>query len=674
MVVFKCKMCGGTLDVAEGVSVVECEYCGTTQTLPTSHDEVIVNLFNRANNLRLKSEYDKAAEVYDKILDLDNTLAEAHWGVVLCKYGVEYVEDSLMDERIPTCHRTQMESILTDISYQSVLQYADPAAKALYEAQAQEINELQKSILQIVKSEKPFDVFICYKETDFSGERTKDSVIANEIYHELTNSGLKVFFAAITLEDKLGQEYEPYIFAALTSAKVMIVLGTKQEYFNAVWVKNEWSRYLHLMKSDRQTKRTLIPCFRDMDAYDLPNEFSHLQALDMASIAFMPDLTRNIKKLVGTSVDSSTEKEKIFAQTTEFQVTPLLKRAFITLGDGDFTLSDELLEKVLNLDPENAKAYVGKLMCELRINQAETLSHVGMLYQYANFSKALQFADDEYRITLLDYVYQAAIHLMNQKKYTDAIHAFRYLADYDYRDSAEKVTECETAAKEREYLYGLTLMQTGSYDEAIPIFKRILDYKDAEEKVSECELAILERKYQQGRSLMQDGAYGSAIDTFRALSGYKDADSKVNECRGADLERTYQSALQYAKNRQYEEAITQFSSIRGYKNSEENIKRCQKEIKSRERNGNVKDYAICLGIGLIGGGITYVVEYFLFGLIGVILAILTGILSGRTVTDVGSFVDEFIGSPVVSTIRLVIAAMVGVGITIYFLWSKWETE
>ena len=596
MVIFKCKMCGGTLDVSEGMSVVECEYCGTKQTLPTSHDEVIVNLFNRANNLRLKSEYDKAAEVYEKILDIDNTQAEAHWGVVLCKYGVEYVEDPLMDERIPTCHRTQMESILTDISYQSVLQYADPAAKALYEVQAQEINELQKNILQIVKSEKPFDVFICYKETDASGERTKDSVIANEIYHELTNSGLKVFFAAITLEDKLGQEYEPYIFAALTSAKVMIVLGTQQEYFNAVWVKNEWSRYLHLMKSDRQTKRTLIPCFRDMDAYDLPGEFSHLQALDMANIAFMPDLTRNIKKLVGTSVDSSTEKEQIFAQTTEFQVTPLLKRAFITLEDGDFERSDELLEKVLNLDPENAKAYVGKLMCELRIKHVGMLVDVPNFQKSANFAKALQFADEEYRFVLLDYVYQTAVNIYEKAYSLDSEDIGTYGKIVSQYSSLPYVGRKYVESED----FKVVLCGT-----ARDMFLYLSDYRDSASWVTECEQAILEIKYQAGLSDMHNKQYLDARAQFKKLDGYKDADAKAEEC--AELQ--YRVGIDFAKDKCYEDAIHAFSQIEWYKNSSALIKKCEKKRASGKRNRILLNISVSLAGALVIGIIGYNVCY-----------------------------------------------------------------
>ena len=478
-------MCGGSLSVQDGATVAECEYCGTTQTVPTSNDDVIVNLFNRANNLRLKGDFDKAVEVYEKILDLDNTLAEAHWGVVLCKYGVEYVEDPLTKERIPTCHQTQAESILTDTDYQAVLQYADSTSRAVYEEQAAAINGLQKKILEIVKSEKPFDVFICYKETDESGARTKDSVIANEIYHELTNSGLKVFFAAITLENKLGQEYEPYIFAALTSAKVMLVLGTKPEYFNAVWVKNEWSRYLHLMRADPKTKRTLIPCYRDMDAYDLPDEFSHLQALDMANIAFLPDLTRNLSKLIS-------HKSKIVSddEEPENDITPLLKRAFLFIEDGEYDRADKLLEEVLNRHPENAKAYVGKVLISHKLHTEADLEFESLsIVEESNFKRAYKYADDDYRKTVLskpcESAYQHALMLKNQAQYEEAEKEF--LSLLSYKDSEKQAEECRDLILQAVYDSAVELMQMGEFRKAGGIFSSISSYKDSKEKVDECQ-------------------------------------------------------------------------------------------------------------------------------------------------------------------------------------------
>ena len=120
--------------------------------------------------------------------------------------------------------------------------------------------------------------------------------MAQDLYYQLVQEGYKVFFSRITLEDKIGMAYEPYIFAALNSAKVMVVVGTKPEYFNAVWVKNEWSRFLKLIKSNKN--KILIPAYKEMDPYDLPDEFSHLQAQDMSKLGFMQDLIRGIKKIV----------------------------------------------------------------------------------------------------------------------------------------------------------------------------------------------------------------------------------------------------------------------------------------------------------------------------------------------------------------------------------------
>ena len=559
MSIFKCKMCGGTLSVQDGATVAECEYCGTTQTVPTSNDEVIVNLFNRANNLRLKSEYDKAAEVYEKILDLDNTQAEAHWGVVLCKYGVEYVEDPLTKERIPTCHRTQMTSLLTDADYLAVLQYADSASRSVYEEQAAAINELQKRILEIVKSEKPFDVFICYKETDESGARTKDSVIANEIYHELTNSGLKVFFAAITLEDKLGQEYEPYIFAALTSAKVMLVLGTKTEYFNAVWVKNEWSRYLHLMKSDRKTKRTLIPCYRDMDAYDLPDEFSHLQALDMANIAFLPDLSRNIKKLIGVEVVAGTIPEE-----RSQAIDPLLRRAFMFLEDGEFDRADELLEMVLDHDPENAKSYLGKLMVKLRVHtEEELMQYSSAISEDPHFKKACRFADDEFRAVLLGYN-QAILDRALEEKYHTAKKALQS-GEYEEANELFKEISLHLTAPDNQnntgnitvqmiYDAALELMELKQYETASKIFKTLNNYSDSEERAVQCHEHSIQALYDEASTLMEEEKYDEASGIFGKISDYRDAATLQKECM-------YQRAKELAFYGNYNRAIQSLQPI-----------------------------------------------------------------------------------------------------------------
>ena len=77
MAVFKCKMCGGTLEFEPGATVGVCDYCGTKQTLPRLDDDRRVNLYDRANHFRRSNEFDKAAGIYEQILNEDATDAEA---------------------------------------------------------------------------------------------------------------------------------------------------------------------------------------------------------------------------------------------------------------------------------------------------------------------------------------------------------------------------------------------------------------------------------------------------------------------------------------------------------------------------------------------------------------------------------------------------------------------
>ena len=118
MAICKCKMCGGDLQITELDKVVECEYCGTTQTVPSADNEKKMALFNRANKLRLNNEFDKAAGIYESIIADFPEEAEAYWGIVLCKYGIEYVDDPGTGKKIPTCHRSSFDSVMKDDAFE----------------------------------------------------------------------------------------------------------------------------------------------------------------------------------------------------------------------------------------------------------------------------------------------------------------------------------------------------------------------------------------------------------------------------------------------------------------------------------------------------------------------------------------------------------------------------
>ncbi len=571
--IIKCKMCGGDILFAQGDSVGQCDHCGSSSTIPKVDEEQKLNRYNRANHYRRQCEFDKAITAYERILEEDDTDAEAHWGIVLSRYGIEYVEDPATKRRIPTCHRVQVESILADADYQAALKYApDTVSRNLYEEQAKEIAEIQKGILAISRNEKPYDVFICYKETDESGRRTRDSAFAQEIYYGLTEQGYKVFFSRITLEDKLGQQYEPYIFAALNSARVMVVVGTKPEYFNAVWVKNEWSRYLHLMKSDRQ--RLLIPCYRDMDPYDLPEELSNLQAQDMGRIGFIQDLLRGVRKVLDTEKthESAQKAEAVKAAPQAAGgiapgVSSLMERARLFLEDGDFQSAQEYLDRVLDIDPKYAPAYAAKVCAAFGLRKEANLA--GTTFQYEDnpdWQKAVRFANPQQKDTyegyiakvrervqkqIRDYAYDCAVEMAvnpraNREQLNSELAVYRETCLRSMGKRANGSRRADSRMKEDAFNRAVKTNEPGDVSgsglmSAAGMFSAIGD-SEANERAKQCK-ALAEQARQKAvylnaagmRSREQGNPSGleEAARLFLTVPDYKDAKQQAQACADA---------------------------------------------------------------------------------------------------------------------------------------------
>lgn len=571
--IIKCKMCGGDIEFTPGATYGTCEYCGSTSTIPKADDENKLNRYNRANHFRRQCEFDKAVAAYEKLLEQNDSDAEAHWGTVLSRYGIEYVEDPVTKKRIPTCHRVQMTSILADADYKAAVAHApDAESRHLYEEQGAQIAEIQKGILSVSANEKPYDVFICYKETDENGQRTHDSQWAQDVYYGLTEQGYKVFFSRITLEDKIGREYEPYIFAALNSAKVMVVIGSKPEYFNAVWVKNEWSRYLAIMAKDRS--RLLVPCYRGMDPYDLPDELSSLQSQDMGKIGFMQDLLRGIKKVLDAS--KKPEQPAVVQRIVQADapaapgVSSLLDRAYLFMEDGDFESADEYLNRVLDIDPRHAPAYAAKVCVTFQIRKEADLANATFQFEdNADWQKALRFADpqqkavyEEYAtrvkervaIQIRNYAYDCAVEMAaipcsDRNKLDDEFALYKASCTRSFGNRANGNRRLNYQRNEATFNQAVRTNEPGDVSErslktAAGMFDAIKD-DEADEAAKHCRLLAEQAK--------QKAIYTSAI-TMR------------------NKERKYPSSL--------EKVAQMFMSIPDYKDAKDQAQYCVEEAES----------------------------------------------------------------------------------------------
>ena len=331
------------------------------------------------------------------------------------------------------------------------------------------------------------------------------------MYDALTDKGYRVFFSRITLEEKLGVEYEPYIFAALNSAKIMLAFGTDYEYFNAVWVKNEWSRFLKLMAKDKE--KHLIPCYKGIDAYDMPSEFAKLQAQDLGKVGAMQDLLRGIEKIIPRQNEAA--KETVVVQQSSPAapgVDSLLERAFMFLEDGAWNDANTYCEKVLDIDPKNARAYLGKLMAELRIKKQESLKDCEKPFDGSNhYQKALRFADDALKATITGYIDH--INTRNENA--------RLESTYSKAKNTMATARTEQACKE-----------------AAKLFESIRNYQDSADLAKKCyEKAEIARKDSILAAAKSKATtdnifdYMAACELLVTILGWKDADVVLEECR-----------------------------------------------------------------------------------------------------------------------------------------------
>ena len=120
-----------------------------------------------------------------------------------------------------------------------------------------------------------------------------------------------------------------------------------------------------MMRKDKT--KLLIPCYRDMDPYDMPEQLTVLMSYDMGKIGFIQDLIRGVNKVL--DADKPKEKEAVHETVVVkneggANTDALLKRGNMALEDGDWKRADEFFEQVLNQNAECAEAYLGKFLVE----------------------------------------------------------------------------------------------------------------------------------------------------------------------------------------------------------------------------------------------------------------------------------------------------------------------
>lgn len=394
-----CNICGANYIYKNGIWI--CPACDNIKVENTNEELVLLTSASAA--LRL-ANFDEAEERYTDIITKFPNNPEGHWGMVLSKFGIKY-EDDIDGKKIPTVYATSIDSVLEDENYKKAVSLASPDTAKYYKTQAEKIEEIRLEWLEKAKKEPPFDIFICFKDSDESRNvlRTEDSYEAQNLYTHLTSLGYKVFFSRESLRDKVSEKYEPYIFNALNTAKVMIVYSSKKEYIESTWVKNEWSRFFKKIKNKQKKENSLVVAYEKMDIKQLPKIFSTVQCMNAGLKTFYSDLEKHIRKVIDSYetnkskierieiVENIKQKKKQIENKIEtreignYQVEQLsgdmdiqMKTAYKFLSKGLYLDALNIFESILENNPNNGQAILGKTFANLNISSISEINSINI--------------------------------------------------------------------------------------------------------------------------------------------------------------------------------------------------------------------------------------------------------------------------------------------------------
>ncbi len=275
-----------------------CAFCGNRYTEPQVRTERQQMMLEMAYKELREMNFIEAENAFEDIIALHPDLSEAYWGCLSARCGLKFEED-YNGKKIPTCCLPSMHCIMEDSLYKKAVELADPETAAQYRETAEYVERVRQTWIEHASKLPPYDIFISYKESDAEHgiARTADSVNAQELYAHLTRQGYRVFYSHDSLRDVVGEKYEPYIFHALETAKAMIVYGTKPEYINSTWLKNEWMRYMKKIERGDKPKGSLLVVYEGFSPYELPGAL-RFQGIDGASRSCFADIDDRMQKLM----------------------------------------------------------------------------------------------------------------------------------------------------------------------------------------------------------------------------------------------------------------------------------------------------------------------------------------------------------------------------------------
>ena len=184
---------------------------------------------------------------------------------------------------------------------------------------------------------------------------------------------------------------------------------------------------------------------------------------------------------------------KICVESIEsHSIDDLFKCGKSALKGKKWDVAEALFDEALKREPENPRAFFGKLMaeCECR-DENELANHPSHIYNNDSYKKAYQFADDDFKRELDGYNNQVSYNVACQMYASHDIPSIKNALDTfaglsNYKDSGDMAEKC----KEKIYGYAVEHMENAKTEKdfltAKSEFEIVRGYADADARAAEC--------------------------------------------------------------------------------------------------------------------------------------------------------------------------------------------
>ena len=440
-----CSICGGDVNPDETGAVDKCMGCGNTILYPKSD----IRKLNRITYLRNSFRFDEARTLAAELVKANPEDSEAYWTLMLCEYGIQYVREG--QTRFPVCRKdiSDLPALAESESYKRALYYATEETQPGYTQLAGSLEDSISITRNIMKQEKKFDVFVLGSEN----ATVDDDLDGDRIFLRFTeNLGFSVFFAPESLKEMDAVEKSAQIVFALKNSGIMLPrFGTFEDCHNGFY---EYAVNMFCGEMQKDSEKLVFPIFdsKKISFQQIPEALVwSTEVFDSSEEEFMRELSDKIEAILKPEVNAIVPDALVTA--TAANKENLVKRAYMFLEDGEFETADSYFDKILDIDIEESRAYIGKLLAECKLRSEDEIPSLPQtVTDDKNFKKALRFATPEQKARY-EALNGAIVKRIEQERREVAEQRARLQAEREEKEAIERERRMRQEKEERKLLY-----------------------------------------------------------------------------------------------------------------------------------------------------------------------------------------------------------------------------